>query len=470
MTRSICIRLIFFTLLAAPALRADALLDLGDGNFLRGEPLGLQDGKWKWKHGLSGGEMDFPAAQVRRIVFSGETPPNPSGDIVLLHNGDILSGSIQSLDDKNLVLASPVLGEMTLERRHLRTARLAPRAGSLVFRDEGDLKNWALADKEAAAEWTAANGVLRFDGKGHSQTLARDVKLPASADISFEMTWDSEKEDDGGFGAVFSLLLAAGDVDGNGGNGCYKIQFARNWATVEREYGVGTGRSSNTLGRLQLHQIRDLGQKVRVRVVLDRPRKKIHVFLNGREAGEVVDDSDDELTGTWLGFQTNGSGNFRVRHLEVETWNGFLGNKLATTVKSATTRDLVITAPDGDEIFGTVKAIREEPGRGRVVETAIAVSQSKPLVIPVSRIAHLSFARGEEENAAPVAGSAILLLDDGSRVSAEVRALDSRNLRASFHGRNDAEIPIARLLAVEFTPPAPKAEAEKNENSPVSEE
>lgn len=467
MTRNLLIPIVLLSLIAGTRLPADALLDLGDGNFLRGQPMGLREGVWKWKHGLSGGEMEFPAPQVRRILFSGATPPNPAGDIVLLDNGDVLAGTIRSLDDKSLVVVSPVLGEMTLDRNRLRTARLAPRAGTVVFRDEGELKNWTLAEKGAAVEWSSAGGVLRFDGKGHSQTLARDVKLPASADIGFEMTWDSEKEDDGGFGAVFSLVLAAGDAVGNSGNGCYKIQFARNWATVEREYGSESGRSSNTLGRLQLHQLRDLGQKVRVRVVLDRPRKKIHVFLNGREVGEVVDDSDDELTGTWLGFQTNGTGNFRLRRLEVESWNGFLGNKLATTVKSATTKDLVITT-DGDEIFGKINTIREENGRGRVVETAIAVSQSKPMLIPVSRIAHLSFARGEDppSSASP---SATLLLDDGSRVSAEVGALDELSLRAHFHGRTDVEIPVARILAIEFEEPTP-ADGPEKEKSPEPEE
>jgi hypothetical protein len=413
--------------------------------------------------------MEFPADKVKRILFSGHTSPNPSGDILLLGNGDILSGNIQSLDENHLTILSPVLGEMKLERNRLRTARLAPRAGSVVFRDEGALKDWTLADKSAVEEWTSTNGVLRYQGKGHDQTLARDVRLPASADISFEMTWSDEKADEGGFGAVFSLVLGGSDAQGNGGRGCYKLQFARSWATVERVYGADSARSSNTLGRFQLHRFRDLGPTVKVRVVLDRPRKKIHVFLDGQAAGEVTDDSDEELTGTWLGFQTNGSGNFRVRRLQVESWNGFLGNKLATTTKSATTKDLVITAPDGDEIFGKIHAIREEPGLGRVVETAVAVNQSKPLAIPVSRIAHLSFASSGE--AIPQdANSASLLLDDGSKVAIRLITLDERMLRADLYGRQGAEIPLERVLSIEFPRDNPKPAAEQNQNPPEPEE
>ena len=464
-------RCLLLPLLAGSCLHAQALLDFGDGNFIRGKAIELGGGTLRWHHGLSGSEMEFPADKVKRLLFSGESAPNPSGDILLLDNGDILSGNIESLDANTLTIVSPVLGEMKLDRKRLRTARLAPRAGSVVFRDDGDVKNWTLTDKDAAGEWTSANGVLQYQGKGHGQTFARDVKLPPSADISFEMTWDKEKADDGGFGAVFSLVLAASDPEGSGGNGCYKLQFARSWATIEREYGTDAARSSNTLGRLQLHRFRDLGPTVRLRVILDRPRKKIHVFLNGQAAGEVTDDSSEELAGTWLGFQTNGVGNFRVRRLQVDSWNGFLGNKLATTTKSATTRDLVITAPDGDEIFGSINSIRDEPGRGRVVETAVAVNQSKPMVIPVNRIAHLSFASSGEAAPAPAEGpAATLLLDDGSKVAINLIGLDEQALRADVYGRQDARIPLERVLSIEFPRGNGKHAAEEDQNPPEPEE
>lgn len=468
MIRHFASRYLLFPLMLGSCLHADALLDFGEGNFIRGKALELRDGNWLWQHGISGSEMELPANKVKRILFSADTAPNPAGDILLLDNGDILAGSIQSLDETDLTIVSPVLGEMKLERKRLRTARLAPRLGSLVFKDEGDVKGWILADKNAGEEWTSANGVLRYHGKGNRQTLARDVKLPPSADISFEMTWDNEKEEEVGF-AAFSLVLAASDAEGTGGKGCYKLQFARSWVTVEREHGEGAGRSSNTLRRFPLQKLPDVGPTVRVRVVLDRPRKKIHVFLNGRAIGEVSDDFNDELPGTWLGIQTGGAGNFRVRRLQVESWNGFLGNKLATTAKSSTTRDLVITAPDGDEIFGKINSIREEPERGRVVEIAVAVNQSKPLVIPVSRIAHLSFANTGE--AAPVAeNAATLLLDDGSKVAITPVGLDEKVLRADFNGRQGAEIPLERVLSLEFARANSKQAAEQNQNPPEPEE
>ena len=469
MNRQIFKLFVFLPLLLGTSLHAEALLDFGDGNFVRGKPLAFQDGIWRWHHGISGTEMQFPASKVKRILFSGDASPNPSGDILLLDNGDILSGSIQSLDENNLTILSPTLGEMKLERKRLRTSRLAPAAGVVVFKDDGDLKKWKLAEKDTAEEWTSANGVLRYTGKGHGQVLARDVNLPPSADISFDMTWSDENADEGGFGGVFSLVLAASDAQSTGGKGCYRLQFARSWATVEREYPSDSGRPSNTLGRFQLHQFRDLGPTVRVRVVLDRPRKNIHVFLDGRPAGKVTDDSEDELAGTWVGFQTTGEGNFRIRRLQVESWNGFLGNKLATTAKSATTKDLVITAPDGDEIFGKIIAIREEAGRGRVVETVLAVNQSKPLLIPVGRIAHLSFANNGE--AAPTPGdAATLVLDDGSRVSITLTGLEDRFLRADFNGRKGAEIPLDRVLSVEFAGANSKPPVDQNQNPAEPEE
>ena len=468
LTRALCL----FPLLAATSLHAEALLDFGDGNFIRGRAVELRDGTWRWQHGISGSEMEFPLAKVKRVLFSGETPPNPTGDILFLNNGDILSGSIQSLDQNHLDMVSPVLGDLNLERDRLQLARIAPRAGSVVFADGGDIKDWTLTDMNEADEWSSGNGVLRYQGKGRGQTLARDAKLPPSADISFELGWDKEKADEAGLGAVFSLMIAASDAEGGAGNGCYKIQFARSWATVEREYGTESGRSSNTLGRLQMHRLRDLGPTVRVRVVLDRPRKKIHLFLDGHMIGEVSDDSDETPAGTWLGFETGGVGNFRARRLRVETWNGFLGNKLATTSNSAKTNDLVIinsSTPGGDEIFGNIKAIREEPERGRVVEIAATLNPSKPLVIPVGLIAHLSFASSQEPGAAK-GNSVILRLDDGAKVTVPSIALAEGVLRTDLYGRQGVEIPLDRVLSIEFARENEKPAADENENPAESEE
>lgn len=469
MTRPSFHRCFLFSLMATTCLQAEALLDFGDGNFIRGQAIELRDGTFRWQHGLSGSEMEFPANTIKRVLFSGETAPNPSGDILFLDSGDILSGTIQSLDEEHLVIVSPVLGEFKLDRQRLRLARLAQRAGTVLFTDAGELKDWTLTDENRGGEWASTNGVLRYTGKGHGQTLARDVKLPPSADVTFELAWDEDKAEEGGLGAVFSLMLAAGDAEGGSGNGCYRIQFARSWATVERAYGKDSGQSSNTLGRFQLHRFRDLGRTVLVRVVLDRQRKKLHVFLNGQSAGEVTDDSQDAPTGTWAGFETGGMGNFRLRNLRVESWNGFLGNKLATTTKAATTNDLVITAPDGDEIFGKIKTIREDPERGRVVETAVAVNQSKPLVIPVSRIAHLSFAQSGAS--APVEEDpTILLLDDGSKVAVKSVTLDKDVLRAEVYGKQGTEIPLARVLSIQFTKDEAKPAADQNQNPPEIEE
>ncbi len=452
-------------LVLTPCSWAESLLDLGSGHFLRGSAISIDPTTVVWKHKLSGTEFRFPSAGVHRIAFSSESPPNPPGDILLLDNGDILSGTLESLDKEQAVLRSSHAGSLTIPRSRLRTARLSPGISNLSYADAGDLVGWkANSSTGRPLRWTVQDGVLEFSAKG-SETIARTVTMPESADVSFEAAWSPRTSRPGLNGAVFSVLLCVdhdrpGEVMSSG----YSLNFNRSWLTVQRVGGGNENQRDATLGRVQLSNHLDGGNSLKVRVILNRRDRRLHIFLNGREAGDFQDDAEKAPAGSAIHLTGDGDTPIRVRKLRVESWNGLVGSKLASTTKSGQQNDLVLTI-DGDELFGSILAIRQDAKEGRIVDLVIPVSKSKPMSVPVHSIGHISFARGEESPATPE--DSIIRLDDGARLTGKIQGFDGKILRVAYLGKTEIALPGANLLSIDFpaaiaNPEPVKKSAENN--------
>lgn len=449
MTTRLTITISAIACLAIPTgVSAESLLDLGEGHFLRGEPVSIDPATVVWKHQLSGAELRYPVAGVHRIAFSGESAPSPTGDILLLDNGDVLTGSLESLDKDNAVIHSANAGSLTIPRSRMRTARLSPGVPTLSYEDSGDLVGWkANSSNERPLRWTAKDGVLEFAAKG-PETIARTVKMPKSADISFETTWSPRSSRLGMSGAVFSVLLCADhDRPGEVMTSGYSLNFNRSWLTIQRVGDNNDNERDATLGRVQLSRHLDGGNSLKVRVVLNRAARRLHIFLNGREAGDFQDDAGKIPDGSAIHLVGDGDTPIRLRRLRVEAWNGLLGSKLASTSKSGQEKDLVLTI-DGDEMFGEILAIRQDAKQGRIVDLVIPVSKSKPMSVPVHSIGHISFARGPESP--PAAEEAIVRLDDGSRLTGKLQGFDGKNLTLAYLGKDAVDLPATHLLAIDF--------------------
>lgn len=450
------------SMVALPAhLPADALLDLGDGNFLRGEPAAIKEGILTWKHTNSGTEFRYPLDSVWRLLFSGEGQPNPTGDILLLDNGDVLSGQLESLDKESAILKSPAIGTVKLPRQRLRTARLASGTGAIgAYTDDGDLSGWiSSAPGGKPIHWSAVNRTLSFNGRGQ-ESIGKDVKMPPSADVSFDMAWSPTKTARFGLGPEFTMVLCADKAKPEQSPMGYTLNFNRNWLTVMHLNNDPAVRQQSTLGRIQLNQFLEGKTSMRVRIIVNRATRRLHVLINGNDAGELQDEAVAPPDGTAIQLTGNGDTGLRLRNLRVEPWNGLIGTKLSTTSKSARDRDLLLAA-DGDEIFGEIIAIHADAQKDRVVEMVIPMNQSKAMNIPVKQIRHLSFAHKDVPNAenAGKEGATTIRLDNGSRLTGIIDNFDGKVLHFLFLGKEPVALPAGKILAIDF--PAATAEAAK---------
>ena len=454
--------LVIASVLAVSArLPAECLLDLGDGNFLRGDPIAIKDKSLAWKHTLSGAELTYPISTIRQLVFSGESQLGPNGDIILLDNGDLLAGELVTLDKEWATMQSPAIGTFKLPRERLRTARLATGSGdSATYVDAGDLSGWIAGTTDGKPiRWTANNQAFHFNGRGQEH-IGKDVKLPQAADISFDLAWSAARNARLGAGPDFNMVLCADKAKPGPNPTGYMLNFDRNWLTVMHVSNDPAARQHATLGRVGLTQFLEGKSSMHVRVIVNRITRRLHILINGNEAGEMQDEAPAAPEGTAIILGGEGDTGLKLRRLRVESWNGLIGSKLPASAKSNQDKDLLL-AVDGDEVFGDITAVRTDPQKGRVVAMNIPIIQSKEMTIPVGKIRHLSFAHkapAKPEIDSPP-GTSLVRLDNGSRLTGIIDSFDGKTLNFLYLGKTPMALPAANILSIDF--PSAIADAAK---------
>ena len=97
-------------------------LRFADRDMISGKLISLQPDKFLiWSHPDTEKNIEFKYANLREISLSGKHPNPPAGTANIgLTNGDIIKGSILSLDSQNLIVKTWYAGELKIDRKTLR--------------------------------------------------------------------------------------------------------------------------------------------------------------------------------------------------------------------------------------------------------------------------------------------------------------------------------------------------------------
>jgi len=442
-----------------PAHAAPALLELADGHFVRGQLRAIQDGRMSWQHDASGTEMSFPLAEVRRVVFSVDTSPDPTGDLMLLRDGGLVAGTLESLDAASATLRTGFGAVLRIPRPQIDSARLSMAVARPVIDGFPPLDRWSVPkeDKRGPIAWTLDGGVLKYNGQ-QPETICLAQEMPSAVDLRFEMAWDPDTQRQPQFNlAVCAGKPKSGDLSDSDH---YALNFSRSVLFIHRMGTEEGRRSQQTIGRVQLGQFLNGRNSLRVRLVVNRPARKLHLFLNGQPAGpeEMRDKSDEAPAGNTILFNGFMQCPLRFRNLAVQPWSGLLGSSLAPGLVRGEKDQIDMV--DGDCYAGNIVRVSNDPKGERMVEMNTPLLKSSTVLsLPVRYIRHLVFAKGEA--AAPAAAdgfAASVRLRDGSRLSGAILGCADGRL-AFFFGANELSLPLASL--VEIVPAGGEAAGDK---------
>ncbi|MEZ7920103.1 MAG: hypothetical protein QMC24_07230 [Akkermansiaceae bacterium] len=210
------------------------LLRFTNGDIMHGNFAGLKDGIL-WNRPDIDEPIRFELKNLRQVVFDGgnNSPAQPKSPFVSLVNGDEIPGKIISLDEKALVIDSPLTGQISIPRDQLKTLNPNPFGGQLHYAGPFSSDQWVMIDtekeevtepeekkaeekKEEDEEKPKPNPSWLYSGASlystNTRAVALDGKLPDVGRLRFKIAWRNSFSSTVAFHADFKRPLPRKEV------------------------------------------------------------------------------------------------------------------------------------------------------------------------------------------------------------------------------------------------------------------
>ena len=433
---------ILLFLAATPAQSSGDRLELADGSRLTGKILSiLGNDRVVLESDLSAGPVELKPGALSSIRFRAASKEQPkSPQLLHLVNGDILPGSLQSLDEDGVRFLSGYANELTIPRSHVRSIDFGVTPQKLVYSGPRPIEEWSDND-----DWEWENGTLTCNTSG---TIAAENVLPRQFILRFRLEW----ENDPNFRIYFcdDFLKRTGNADR------YYFEVNSMGSQLKRQTTEG-GRRWHTLA--QSHQkpreYPERGIDVELRV--DRDRRQIYLYLNSEKIQRTPDPIDNFPTGSGIMLQSQAGGDLKniVSGLEIYEWDAVTELRRNEGHEDPETDGLVDV--DGQHLSGS--ALRLVSSEGGDTITFESPFNDKPLEINTSRVSALYFKHPPK---LPVGGAPLeLALTGGGSLRCNSIDMQESTIEAAHPllGKLTLDRNVLERLAIES---AESGDAEKN--------
>jgi hypothetical protein len=284
---------------------------------------------------------------VTRIGFREKESADTTANALLeLINGDVLPVSIESMDDKKLIVVSPDAGRLEIQRDVLKSMQIGIRKRKVIY-----------ADPKAADEWKSPDPSRAWnieDGGFFSQKVASASKkfdLPEQFILRFTLKWEARQSPS--FKVCFAdPLLEIGKPADR-----YFLQFGGAGLELKRE--STKGKRYNTLKQLNFMPNQFANNLLKVEMRVDRKACRIRLFLNDEEEGIIADPISGAPDGSGITLECNTIGESvqRIDDLEILEYDDAPGRH-RTEERGDRKNDSLISTED-DRWSGSLTGIRK---------------------------------------------------------------------------------------------------------------
>jgi thiol-disulfide isomerase/thioredoxin len=372
------------------------VLNLADGGSVPGELRDLdRPGTIRWQSGSFAAPFEFPLEGVESVRFPvAEALPRAVGAVGFeLTGGDVLFGTLLSLDEKVAELDVPRFGRLRVERSRIDRIFRWRDGSDLVYNGPNGLTGWreievpkprtepAVVRARAGAgvvingnvraqpapvpvpnpvppgpKWREEGGQLLTDREG--AILQADIGLPARASLEFELSWKNKPD--------FTLALGVG-LDEKVVQQAFRFEVWEGQLVALRET-----EKEGDLASIQ--QVGDGPGRAYFQAFLDQELGRLLVFsANGESLADLKlgARSSPALPGVRL---TNHQGGLRLERLRVGRWDGEIPRPTGADQSR-------IHLADGSIALGKVErfdsdtrefVVRDQDGESRIATDRIA--------------------------------------------------------------------------------------------------
>lgn len=245
--------------------------------------------------------IDFKSAQnATSMLF--ELP------VVQLTNGDRYRGKIVRMNEDQLVLESPLAGEIKLQSNMVQSIR--PEAVSTaIYEGPNSIEEWE-QNNNSNGSWEYKSGALYSDN--HNQIVGMELEdYPDKSVVEMDIAWKGNMNLQIGFW---------GRETKNVNQNCYTLSVQNSYMRCYRNYN-GIGRSD--IGNVQVRSEMNDGE-VNLKLLLNREKKEVIVILDGSLVAQWRDTFEGDIIGD--SFLLGGMGNnpVKVTGISIRQWDGEL--------------------------------------------------------------------------------------------------------------------------------------------------
>jgi hypothetical protein len=401
---------------------------------LHGTLMGVTAGEYglKWKHGSAEKPMDFSLASVGSVALSPRkaTAGTPATAAIYLSNGDMLPGTVVSLDNEKLVVDTGYAGRLNINRLMIKA--ISPNIGvsSVVYEGPGALSDWTMPrGGRNQAQWTCKNGVL---SALQSYQIGRFIEgMPDVVDIQFEAAWRNN------YPSFYFMFYTENIQDQRNG---YMLQMNGGSIYLQR-YTPENG--SSNLGGSENYDGFSNGRmrQARFNLLVDKNKKTFTLLINGSLVKQWTETANFAGKGNGISFRPNNHGDLRISRIRISQWDGRLPEAGGGSSDKGTKEDLVRFV-NNDKVSGQLKSIANGVAK---LETSYATMD-----VPLARVAEIVTATEKSERARKNKEDIRATFTEKGVLTLQLLRIEKDEIKGKSENFGDITLPLGVLRSLDF--------------------
>jgi hypothetical protein len=416
-----------------------------NGDHLTGTPLSLDNKGIVWKSPLIERPVPFLKEKILDVTLPTHTPDLKAMDheaVVTLNKGGIVRGQLSEVTDDAVVIDTWYAGQLRFNRVMVESVNIEP-SDLILYRGPNSLKGWTVTPQPDA--WRYANFSFHCTGGG---SIARDDLLTDECSVAFDAEWNSDS-------ASYKVIVFSDTVDERHPKSGYEFSMQRGGMVLrnlQTQTFIGSAHSS------------EIAQSNRARIEIKASKRtgKIAFFVNNRIV-DVWTDADLERSqlGNGLHFSTSRLVPMRISGIRVAQWDGTIDQPLPPRAgmrqmqlglgeddpqpsppSLEENREGRMKLANGDSIDGKVKSIQE----GKVtIETSLG-----EVILPVARLRTITLPEALKEEAIARNDDVRAWMSDGGFIVFEFISSDKETITGKSQNFGTATFRRDAFQRIEF--------------------
>jgi hypothetical protein len=396
-----------------------------------------------WRHPDALQPIEFSTDSISEIQFGPRPESNPAYTntcIVYLTNQDQLEGKLVSCDAEKLTLETWYAGKINIPRSMVRLLTIIPSNLLTVFEGPTGLAGWTMGKVVSAGGeggyWKYKNGAFYAS---QPASIARDLKLPDSASIEFDLAWK------GNLYLAIALYtdymqpvnLANKETEPDFG-GFYSLQINSFYANL---LPVTKSDPLRYLGQISVPAF-NRKRSAHVDIRINKSKRLIALLVDGALVKQWVDTEAFVGQGTGIRLVHQGLGVLKLNQLKVTEWDGQFEEPPDNDQNNP--QDLA-RLRNGDRLVGNVESIRDD----KLVITTLPRNSS---TISLERVKQIEFAGQKAVRPEHAPSDVLAFFNHGGRVQFRLEKWGEQGVEASSPTFGKVRFNPAAFSRIEFKP------------------